>query len=301
MFSPFPPEVKKIGLTTPSKVPDGTAFAAALETLRALKMDFSVSPHALESGEEDYFASTSALRTADFNALLRDESIELILCTRGGYGAAYLLDGIDWDTLRRRRLPVCGYSDVTALHLAMLARHAGVPVTGQMAVHLPTASLDAFTMNSQRRALSVALGLTDQPEHVTLRPAGNFSGPVSGAFIPANLCVLTSLCGSPWLPDFSGAILAVEEIDEEPRKLDRMILQLEMNGIFDRAAAVVGGYFTGECGSENDRMRIFRRFAARHPDTPFFTGLPFGHERPGLSFVCGKTASIDANGVLTAY
>lgn len=292
---PFPDTIRKIGICTPSKLVDPEQIAVAAALLEKWGIAYTLAPDALTPGEEDYFAADAEKRAAGFNALLRDESIDLILCSRGGYGAAYLLPLIDWDLLKKRNLPVVGYSDVTALHLAMLARSAGRPVAARMAAHLPDIAADLFSCESMRHALAGTPEKTAQltPVIPSVIPS------VTGNFVPANLTVLANLCGSEWLPDWSGKILAPEDIDEEPRKIDRMLLQLELAGIFDSVAAVVFAGFSGDCGTPEERKRIFRRFAERHPDTPFFEGLTFGHALPSLSFAVGKSVTIRNDGLMT--
>ncbi len=291
---PFPDQIRKIGICTPSKQVEPRQIAAATALLEQWGIACTVAPHALTGGEEDYFAADAGKRAADFNALLRDESIDLILCSRGGYGAAYLLPLIDWDLLKKRNLPVVGYSDVTALHLAMLSRRAGRPIAARMAAHLPEIAADPFSCEAMRCAIA------GMPGTMELTPViSPVISSVTGDFVPVNLTVLASLCGSSWLPDWSGKILAVEDIDEEPRKIDRMLLQLELAGIFDAVSAVVFAGFSGECGTREERKRIFRRFAERHPRTPFFEGLKFGHALPSLSFAVGKSAAISGNGRMT--
>lgn len=300
IFSPFPATLKKIGLFSPSARPDPERLPLALKLIRSLGIECVCPPHLLAAGEEDYFGADDSKRAEDFNFLLRAPDIQLILCTRGGYGSAYLFDKIDWNILRTRKLPVCGYSDVTAFLLAMQKKYAGIPVAGRMAAHLPGSVRDPFTMHSMKHVLTRALGgKTSCPQKCRLKPVSDTIHPVTGPFLPVNLSVLTSLCGSKHLPSFKGVILALEDIDEIPRKIDRMMLQLELNGFLDQAAGVVFGQFAGECGSAAEKTRIFRRFAKRHPDTAFFTGLPFGHELPSLSFLFGRKASITSGGILT--
>lgn len=299
-FSPFPPSLKKIGLFSPAARPDPDAFPRTLAWIRSFGVECVCAPDILTAGEERYFASDDTLRASDFNFLLRVPEIQLILCARGGYGSAYLPDKIDWEVLRVRNLPVCGYSDVTVLLLAMRKKQAGIPVVCQMAAQLLRNASDRFTMDSMRRVLARAVGGEDPlPQKRFLEPVLGAFPPLSGPVFPVNLSVLCSLCGSDYLPDFRGAILVLEDIDEEARKIDRMLLQLELNGILDAVAGVVFAYFTGECGSTEDRARIFRRFARRHPGTAFFSGLPFGHELPTLSFLFGQDVCIDAGGILT--
>ncbi|MBO5959530.1 MAG: LD-carboxypeptidase [Lentisphaeria bacterium] len=292
---PFPGTVRKIGICTPSKRVEPEQIAAVAALLEQWGIAYTLAPDAMTAGEEDYFAADAVRRADDFNTLLQDESIDLILCSRGGYGAAYILPLIDWELLKKRNLPVIGYSDITALHLAMLARGAGRPVAARMATHLPDIAADPYSCDSMRRALA---GIPSEPLALTPVISSVISS-VTGDFVPVNLTVLASLCGSQWLPDWSGKILALEDIDEEPRKIDRMLLQLDLAGIFDFATAVVFGDFSGECGTAEERKRIFKRFAERHPGTPFFAGLPFGHALPSLSFAIGSSVTIRQDGTMT--
>lgn len=292
---PFPDTIKKIGICTPSKLVDPDRITAATALLDRWGIAYTLAPNALTAGEEDYFAADAATRAADFNTLLRDESIDLILCSRGGYGAAYLLPLIDWDLLKKRNLPVIGYSDVTALHLAMLSRHAGRPIAARMAAHLPDIAADPFSCDSMRAAIA-----GDTENTASLHPVNSsVISSVTGDFVPVNLTVLASLCGSPWLPDWSGKILAVEDVDEEPRKIDRMLLQLDLAGIPDKISALVFADFSGDCGSPEERERIFRRVAERHPGLPVFAGLNFGHALPSLSFAVGSPVTIRKDGLMT--
>lgn len=292
---PFPDTVKKIGICTPSKLVDPDQITAATALLDRWRIAYTLAPNALTAGEEDYFAADTEARAADFNALLRDDSIDLILCSRGGYGAAYILPFINWELLKKRDLPVVGYSDITALHLAMLARHAGRPVAARMAAHLPDIAVDSFSCESMRDAIAGNPGNCVQLTPVN--PAVISS--VTGDFVPVNLTVLASLCGTPWLPDWSGKILAVEDVDEEPRKIDRMILQLDLAGILEKISALVFADFSGECGSAEERKRIFRRVADRHPGLPVFEGLDFGHALPSRSFAVGAPVTIRRDGLMT--
>ena len=195
-----------------------------------------------------------------------------------------------------------GFSDITALHLAMLRHGAGIPVTGQMAAALMKWIQDPQTVESTRKVLARIFEQSREVQQISLTrilPSGGtvpqtpqtFSGPL----IPANLSILASLCGSDYLPDFQNAILVVEDVGELPRKLDRHLTQLELCGIPDRVQVLVFADFT-QCGTAEEMDRIYRRFAERHPGTAFWRGIPFGHELPSLCFQAGCPAVIDAHG-----
>ncbi len=290
----FPENIRTVGITATSKSPDKAGLEQAIRLIQTEGISVRCAEHIFSEGAEDYFAADSDTRTSDFNSLLEDESIDLILAARGGYGSAYLAEGINWDLLRRRNLPVLGYSDVTALHMAMLANHAGIPVACTMAQQLP--ALDDFSRKSMNRALHIAMGKEVAPEQYPLQTVAPAALDVSAPLIPANLAVLTSLCGTDLLPDFSGKLLLLEDVDEEPRKIDRMLLQLDLCGILNKTAGIIFGQFSGECGTDAERNRIFRRFAERNPGTPCWCGANFGHALPTLAFPVGQMVTIRTDG-----
>ena len=125
----FPASVRTVGLTSPASQPDAARIAEARRFLEeTCGVKTVLAPSALKRGPMKYCCGTPESRLADFHALLNDPRIDLILCTRGGFGSAHILPELDFDLLRERNLPVYGYSDISALHLAMLAKNAGIPV-----------------------------------------------------------------------------------------------------------------------------------------------------------------------------
>lgn len=285
----FPATVRTVGLTSPASLPDAARIA---ETRRFLEERCGVktvlASGALRRGPMKYCCGTAESRLADFHALLSDSRIDLILCTRGGFGSAHILPGLDFDLLRERSLPVYGYSDISALHLAMLAKHAGIPVCAPMADGLP----EALARPAARESFRTVLRKRTAPRKLKLTPvAGCAAGtPVSGPLALSNLTVMTTLCGTPWMPDLNGCILALEDVHEEARVLDRHLTHLIQAGIVRQAAAVVFGYFT-KCGPKPQIRRLLRDFAAQ-TGKPVCTGLAFGHEHPKCSYRLGEPVEI---------
>lgn len=296
--SPFPANIRRIGIAVPSYNVSAEEMAKVYEHFQKFGIECVGSP--LPDHCKNHFPEDDQIIADALNTLIRDESIDLILCARGGYGAAYLPDLIDWETLRRRALPLLGYSDVTALHLAMLKHHAGCPVSSWMGIGLTKEGVDDETVKSIAKAVQRVQSQGKYNQSVKLSSVGNLTDrSVTGPVIPANLSVLCSLSGSSYLPDFDGSILIVEDIDEEPYKVDRMMLNLDLNGIFHRTAAVVGGYFSGElAGPPEEYEMILKRFARRNPQTPFFNGIPFGHSLPCSGIPAGMPAKIDPDGMM---
>ena len=285
----FPASVRTVGLTSPASLPDAARIAESRRFLESCGVKTVLAPNALKHGPMKYCCGTPESRLKDFHALLNDPQIDLILCTRGGFGCAHLLPRLDFGLLRERNLPVYGYSDISALHLAMLAEHAGVPVCAPMADGFPEAMACPAALESFRSVLRKRTS----PRKFRLAPVLDGCGaeaPVSGPLVLSNLTVMTTLCGTPWMPPLNDVVLALEDVHEEARVLDRHLTHLIQAGIVGQAAAVVFGYFT-ECGPKPQIRRLLRDFAVQ-TGKPVYTGLAFGHEHPKCSYRLGETVEI---------
>lgn len=286
--NPFPARIRTIGLVSPASRPEPDEIERAAATFQAWGLRVLLAPHALDYGTEPYVCGSISSRADDFNSMIRNESVDLIYCTRGGYGSAQILPRIDWRTLQKRKLPVLGYSDITAILLAMLKFRAGIPIAAVMAEKLSTALLDPESDAAFRLALA-----GKEPE-ISLPNAGNATpGEVlRGRAIACNLSILTSLCGTPYLPSFRGSILILEDVGEPVRKLDRAMTQLMLAGILERTRAVVFASLT-DCGEEDVQLSMMRKFAEL-VRKPIFYGLRFGHEIPTRAIRCGRPIRIHA-------
>ena len=285
----FPASIRTVGLTSPASLPDAARIAEAkryLEDVCGVKV--KLAPDALRHGPMKYCCGTPESRAEDFHELLHHYEVDLILCTRGGFGSAHILPHLDFDLLRERNIPVYGYSDISALHLAMLAKHAGIPVCAPMADGLP----DAMKRPEAKESFRTVLRKRAVPRKLRLVPLEGSAAeaPVSGPLVLSNLTVMTTLCGTPWMPDLNGCILALEDVHEEARVLDRHLTHLIQAGIVAQARAVVFGYFT-KCGPRPQIRRLLRDFAAL-TGKPVFQGLAFGHEHPKCSYRCSEPAII---------
>ena len=285
----FPASIRTVGLTSPASLPDAARIAEAKRYLEeTCGVRVKLAPCALKRGPMKYCCGTPESRLADFHALLNDPAVDLILCTRGGFGSAHILPRLDFGLLRERNLPVYGYSDISALHLAMLAEHAGIPVCAPMADGLP----DAMKRPAAKASFRNVLRKMSAPKTLALPPVEG-SAPVesvTGPLVLSNLTVMTTLCGTPWMPRLDGAVLALEDVHEEARVLDRHLTHLIQAGIAGQVSAVVFGYFTA-CTPKPQIRRLLRDFAVR-TGKPVFRGLPFGHEHPKCSFRCGAPVTI---------
>ncbi|UUR06887.1 S66 peptidase family protein [Sphingomonas glaciei] len=250
-----------------------------------------------------YLAGTDRDRAADFNAAFADPTTRAVLAMRGGWGSQRILPLLDWKTIAANPKLLVGFSDITALHLAIQAR-AGFPT-----IHGPTAgsswskvSYAAFrdlAFDGKLPTYRNTPGDQDrlvqrQGRYQTLRP-----GKASGKLLGGNLTVLTSLVGTPWLPDFSGAILFLEDTDEAPYRIDRMLTQIGQAGILRRVAGVVFGQCTN-CKPSDGSTSLFtlNEVFDQHLKplgVPVYTGAMFGHIEDQFSLPVGCRAEIDAD------
>ena len=292
--NPFPKQIRTIGVAAPAGSADREKYEASVRLIESFGIRVVSAPHLFsETPHASYLSAPENERADDLNALIRDPGIDLIQCIRGGYGSMKILESIDWDVLRERKLPVIGFSDITAIHLAMVAKHAGIPVAGQMAARFAESMKDPLTHDSFRSSLRFALTGEGKLEFSPLKVLKD--GTCSGPLIPANLTLLTALCGTSYLPDLTGCILVIEEIGEPPRKIDRELTQLRLSGILDRISGLVFGQYT-DCGTESELDPLFREFA-QYVSGPVLAGFPFGHEIPSVTLPCGGKFTI-RDGVL---
>ena len=304
-ISAFPPEklfpngIKTIALAAPAGPVEPEAFSHAVNFLRSMDLKIIAGKSILAKNSASYLSASAEDRAADLNSLIRNPSVDLILCLRGGFGSVHLLEKIDWKTLQKRSLPIAGYSDITAIHMAMLAQKAGIPIATRMAVTLEKDSRNIFTVRSVRRVFALAFSKKKRqcPFRKTARltPVVPGNGPISAPIVCANLTVLASLCGTRFLPSMKNKILILEDIAEPVRKIDRALTQLQMNGVFRDCAAAIFADFKN-CGSKTEINLLAERIAADH-SIPVYSGLPFGHCARSLSFLCGEDAMI-SEGIL---
>ena len=265
------------------------ALDVAAEQARSFGWAPVVGEHA--AARAGYFAGSDAHRLHDLNAALRDDTIDGIWCVRGGYGAMRLLDALDVDAMRRRPRTLIGYSDITVLHAAL------GDAANLVTFHGPHAAspLSPFSRDSLERAtVSHRDPCGDAPEARTLRP-----GRAEGRLAGGNLSLLASLCGTRFAPDYTGAILVLEDIGEPTYRIDRMLRQLALSGALARVAGIAYGQLSDgtEPGDASSRdLDDVLREAAGIAGVPAVAGIPLGHIDDQWTIPLGAMAELDADG-----
>ncbi|MEV6693983.1 LD-carboxypeptidase [Micromonospora sp. NPDC051196] len=246
-----------------------------------------------------YLAGVDALRAADLNAAFTDPQVRGIICTRGGYGAQRVVDAIDMAAVRRDPKVVAGFSDITALQLALWrgARLAGVhgPGAAWRDDRTPLASAESLHA-ALTTAEPVTVPAVEGEETFAVRVPGRAVGRLLGG----NLCLIVASLGTPDMPDLTGAVLLLEDVQEPPYKVDRMLTQLRRAGALDRLAGVAVGQFT-DC-ADGWAVSVADVLTERLGDlgVPVLGGLPIGHGPGQLTVPVGTLATLDADaGTLT--
>jgi muramoyltetrapeptide carboxypeptidase len=285
---PAAPEGASIYLISPSgAVADPERAHRAAGILAALGHRATFDPAALKRSQR--FAGTDAQRAASFTRAAAQDA-PVVMITRGGYGMGRLLPLLDFRALARAGKQWVGLSDFTAFHLAMLARAkaitwAGPALLDDFAVDAP-GDVDEVTLGCFREAMSGAL------EMVGFKAAGPDGVDVRGTLWGGNLSVLCAMLGTPWFPKVKGGILYLEDVNEHPYRIERMLVQLLHAGVLDAQQAVVLGYVNRYALAPHDRgydLPAALKWLRAQTKTPIVTGLPFGHDRPKLSLPHGAT------------
>jgi muramoyltetrapeptide carboxypeptidase len=255
--------------------------------LEALGFRVVLGPHALD--RDGYLAGSDEARSSDLSSLIDDPGIRAIWFARGGYGSARLLDRIDWSGLARAPKTLIGYSDVTALFAAALARTRSLCLYGPVVTEL--ANLEAYHLPSLRRVL--------RGQEITLRFAQRQvlgPGRATGRLLGGNLSVLIHLLGTRHAPRLQGAILFLEDVGEPAYRLDRMLAHLRMSGALKGVAGVVIGSFEPvprRSFLEDRPVAELIRETFEPLGVPVVIGFPAGHLQGKRTLPLGGRARLD--------
>jgi muramoyltetrapeptide carboxypeptidase len=271
------------------------------ESIAAMGLVPKAAPHLM--ARYGYLAGKDRERAADLNAMFADDSVRAVFAVRGGWGSARILPYLDYRLIRANPKLLIGFSDITALHMALAAR------AGFTTIHGPNAasswgnvSWEAFRKLAFDGEMPIYRNPVAQENRLvqrnwrtwTIRP-----GKASGRLLGGNLTVLTALMGTPYLPDFSGSILFLEDVREAEYRIDRMLTQLALGGVLRRVAGVVFGQCT-DCSASGASYGGFTlsEVLKQHLEplgVPVFQGALIGHIPDQFSIPLGIRAEMDAS------
>jgi muramoyltetrapeptide carboxypeptidase len=291
-----------VGLVSPAGVTyDAMDVDIVRETFEALGLKVKVGAHVLD--RYGYLAGLDADRAADVNRMFADPEVRGVVCVRGGWGCARILPLLDYGAIRDDPKVLLGYSDITALHMGIHAR------TGLVTFHGPGGSSrwSRFSVDWLRRVVFDGEAATfendssfDPAQTLVQRENRNrvlTPGVARGPLLGGNLTVLSAIVGSPYLPDFDGCVLFLEDTNEEPYRVDRMLTQLKLAGILDAAAAVVFGRCTNCEPSDGYGSLTLDDVLVEHVQAlgvPAWHGAQIGHIPMQFTLPVGLEVEVDA-------
>jgi muramoyltetrapeptide carboxypeptidase len=271
----------------------------AQRRLAALGFDCVLDADALTRFQR--FAGNDEVRLAALHRIAH-QAPSIAMAVRGGYGLTRLLDRIDWALLARSveaGTRWVGLSDITALHLGLLAHGGGIGWAGPTAVEDFGRSDEAGGVDDVTAACFCE-AMSGELEAVGFRTEAGFDGlELKGRLWGGNLTVLMSLLGTPHWPRIKGGVLFLEDVNEQPYRVERMLLQLHQAGVLAAQKAVLLGHFTVHSKSPLDRGYSIRA-AVKHLRTvcatPILTGLPFGHVPTKVTLPVGARVQLAVQG-----
>jgi muramoyltetrapeptide carboxypeptidase len=294
----WPPVVlpgDRVGVAALSGPVDGGRLDHGLDALRAL--GFEPVEAANLRRRHGLFAGSDEERVEAFHALAADASIRAIFFARGGWGVPRILPLIDWSLLAETPRAYVGYSDLTPLLGQIVDR------LGWIAFHGPMVAADlarGLLPEEQRSLLAALAGMRQElPLAGHAWPDAAPAVPIRGRLAGGNLSMLASLVGTPWALRLEQRLLVIEDVNEVPFRLDRMLTQLGQTGILPVIQGMILGHMTALGGPQPlsadgtvGALDVFREQAARHA-LPLAWGLPAGHDRPNWTLPLGAVATLE--------
>jgi muramoyltetrapeptide carboxypeptidase len=266
-------------------------LAPGLARLQSWGLRTTVGEHALDGNDTlPYLAGSARDRAADFTAAWQDPDVAAIVVARGGYGTQLMVDVLDWRRLAEG-VPkaVVGFSDVTALHQALASRLGVVSVHGHVATSLGAA--DEASADGLRRLLMEPEDVEDLLDGQS--PSCLVGGTAEGVLVGGNLMVLSADVGTPTMRPARGGIVVLEEVREEPYRIDRHLSHLIRSGWFDSVRGIVCGAFA-DCG-EPALVEQLLRERLTPLGVPTVVGVDLGHTPTTISVPLGVRARLEAD------
>ena len=297
----LPPAVKPgatIGVVSPASKPsDGKKVEDGIRYLRDKGFSVVIGSHVLD--QYGYLAGTDEARAADLNAMFRNPEIDAIFCSRGGYGTPRILPLLDYDAIRENPKVFVGYSDISALQHAILARTGLITFSGPMVAVEMSRGIEPFTENHFWPMIMGENGgnsLSDA-EKMPFRVMN--SGKASGRISGGCLSVFAPLIGTRYQPDYENTILVIEDIGEEIYGIDRIFCQLEAAGIFSQINGLVLGQFldTESADPNNPNLTLDQVFAdlLGGLSIPIVMNYAYGHGMTKFTVPVGAEAILDTD------
>lgn len=279
-----------IGIICPASGDEDKKISSKIEYLKSLGFNVKIGSHVYD--KYGYLAGQDKDRALDLMSAFQDPTIHAIMCYRGGYGTMRMLPYIDFNILKNNPKIFIGYSDITTLLNYMYQKNNLITFHGPMV----GSDLNHFTLDS---LLNVLMNgdkpfYLENPANIQLKFHGSKS--ISGIIVGGNLSLICATLGTPYEIDFKDKILFIEEIDEEPYLIDRMLCQLTLSNKLQQCAGFILGQFK-DCSSEKGlSLEEVLNHYIFSLNKPVIYNFMCGHDTPKLTIPIGAKATLDMKG-----
>jgi muramoyltetrapeptide carboxypeptidase len=283
-----PPRLRqgdRIGIISPAGPVSESDLQPGLRILKSSGFKVCLAPHVYNN--IGYLAGEDEVRLKDLHDMFLDPEVKAIFCARGGYGSLRLLDKIHYDLIKQNPKIIVGYSDITALFMAIYEKTGLITFHGPMVRDLSNNS--GRNWDNLLRLLSSAKSLEIRMTEKTALIPGKAKGPLIGG----NLSLISHLVGTPFLPSLAGCILFIEDRGEPIYRLDRMLAHLGLSGHLKHLAGFITGQFE-ECGDTAAINGLLMDIVS-DLNIPLATGLMVGHGQKNLTLPLGLKTELDTD------
>ena len=287
----------KVGLIAPGEFITEEELKTSTDNLEALGFKVSYTKNILN--RNGYLAGTDEQRASDLNEMFSRNDIDGIVAARGGYGCTRILPLLDYNLIEKNPKVLLGYSDITALHMAIYSK------TGLVSFHGPVgiSTFNEYTISNLKNVLlysleNLTLYNTEDEKNIDSKSFTIISGKSSGRLIGGNLSLMVSLIGTPYDFDPSGKLIFIEEIGEQPYRIDRMLTQMIEAGKFEKASGIILGEFV-DCEPGKNDLNSFSLKEVLYNclynlNVPVIYGMSFGHIKNKLTLPIGINAELNS-------
>lgn len=286
----------KVAIIAPASPSDKNLIDKCIASLNELGLKVVIGESCLS--EHGFLSGTDDIRANDINCMFADKNIKGIFALRGGYGCARLLDLIDFKLIKKNPKIFIGYSDITALHIAINQKSKLITYHGPMISTELIKGLDEYSAEYYKKFIFEHEKIEDllNPEGNSLEIINN--GIASGELIGGNLSLICSSLGTKYEINTKNKILFLEEVDEVPYKVDRMLTHLKQSGKLKEANGIILGAFTN-CIAPNNKKSLSLQEVFNEIILPLkkptISNLACGHCLPTLTLPLGEKVLLDAN------
>jgi muramoyltetrapeptide carboxypeptidase len=290
-----------VAIVAPAGPVDLEKVQAYAKQLRSAGYQVRISPTL--DRRAGYLAGSDEQRIEELNAAIRDPAVKAIFPARGGFGLTRILDKIDYAALREQPKIITGYSDLTALHLAiakeakLVTFHSPMPMSNLWNEQDPqfafaNQSFARMIELQNYRKAQLGFNIALPPDW---KPAALTRGKAQGRLLGGNLTLIAATLGTQYAIEAEGAILFIEDIEEAPYRVDRMLSQLRLSGVLNKIAGLIIGDFSYKEGAEQAQMEAVFHDYFDQATIPVLWKFPLGHIPANATIPHGALAELDAD------